>query len=284
MHGHVGGGFEFTDGAGFGMALLLTSAAGMATVVGGLVVLFLRRPGKRFMAAALGFAAGVMVHVSFVELLPHGQEEIGFGWAHVAFFAGVAGMFLVDALIPHRYMEDHHDHGLLEVGAASVTDDGGSKVKADAERSRLRRVGLLVALGVGIHNFPEGMATFAAALGSAKLGGAVAIAIAIHNIPEGLAVAAPIYAATGSRGRAILWSLLSGLAEPAGAAIAGAVLLSFLSPTVLGTMLCVVAGLMVYISLDELLPASRAYGHEHLSIAGVVLGMAVMALSLGLMR
>jgi len=281
VHAHVGGGYEFTDGAGFGMALLLTSAAGMATVVGGAFVLFLRRPGKRFMAASLGFAAGVMVHVSFVELLPHGQEEIGFGWAHVAFFAGVAGMFLIDALVPHRYMEDHHDHGLL-AGAASVTGDSDDKVKADAERSRLRRVGLLVALGVGIHNFPEGMATFAAALGSAKLGGAVAIAI--HNIPEGLAVAAPIYAATGSRGKALLWSLVSGLAEPAGAAIAGAVLLPFMSPAVLGTMLCVVAGLMVYISLDELLPASRAYGHEHLSIAGVALGMAVMALSLGLVR
>ncbi|MHC4199840.1 MAG: zinc transporter ZupT [Planctomycetota bacterium] len=281
MHEHVGAGFELTDGAGFGVALLLTGAAGMATVVGGMFVLFLREPGKRFMAAALGFAAGVMVHVSFVELLPHGQGEIGFGWAHVAFFAGVAAMFLIDALVPHRYMDDHHDHGLL-VGTAGSGSNAGAK--ADAERSRLRRVGLLVALGVGIHNFPEGMATFAAALGSAKLGGAVAIAIAIHNIPEGLAVAAPIYAATGSRGRALTWSLVSGLAEPAGAAVAGVVLLSFLSPTVLGTMLCVVAGLMVYISLDELLPASRAYGHEHLSIAGVVLGMAVMALSLGLMR
>ena len=280
MHSHLGNGDAFTDGAGFGLALLLTSAAGMATVVGGLFVLFLRQPGRRFMAASLGFAAGVMIHVSFVELLPHGQGEIGFAWAHVAFFAGVAGMFLIDALIPHRYMEDRHDHGLLG-GAASGAN---GKVEPDADRSRLRRVGLLVALGVGIHNFPEGMATFAAALGSAKLGGAVAIAIAIHNIPEGLAVAAPIYAATGSRGRAILWSFLSGLAEPAGAVIAGAVLLSFLSPTVLGTMLCVVAGLMVYISLDELLPASRAYGHEHLSIAGVVLGMAVMALSLGLVR
>jgi ZIP family zinc transporter len=279
VHGHAGVGYELTEGAGFGLALLLTSAAGMATVVGGLFVLFLREPGKRFMATSLGFAAGVMVHVSFVELLPHGAEEIGFGWAHVAFFAGVAGMFLIDALVPHHYMEDHHDHGLLG-GVASGSNAGAS---ADAERSRLRRVGLLVALGVGIHNFPEGMATFAAALGSAKLGGAVAIAIAIHNIPEGLAVAAPIYAATGSRGKALLWSLVSGLAEPAGAAVAGAVLISFLSPVVLGTMLCVVAGLMVYISLDELLPASRAYGHEHLSIAGVVLGMAVMALSLGIM-
>ncbi|MHC4506109.1 MAG: ZIP family metal transporter, partial [Planctomycetota bacterium] len=169
MHEHVGAGFELTDGAGFGVALLLTGAAGMATVVGGMFVLFLREPGKRFMATALGFAAGVMVHVSFVELLPHGAEEIGFGWAHVAFFAGVAGMFLIDALVPHRYMDDHHDHGLLKVGAASGSDEGGGRAKADAERSRLRRVGLLVALGVGIHNFPEGMATFAAALGSAKL-------------------------------------------------------------------------------------------------------------------
>ncbi len=262
-----------TGGASFGLAILLTGAAGLATVLGSVLVLFFRRPGKRFMAASLGFAAGVMIHVSFVELLPHGQEELGFAWAHVTFFAGVAGMFLIDALIPHHYMAERHDRGLLG-------GHGGHRTGPDRP---LLRTGMLMALGVGIHNFPEGMATFAAAMGSAKLGGAVAVAIAIHNIPEGLAVAAPVYAATGSRGKAFMWSLLSGLAEPAGAALAGAVLLPFLSAPVLGVMLCVVAGLMVYISLDELLPASRAYGHEHLSIAGVVLGMVVMALSLGLM-
>jgi ZIP family zinc transporter len=141
-----------------------------------------------------------------------------------------------------------------------------------------------VALGIGIHNFPEGMATFAGALQDLSLGVAIAGAIALHNIPEGLAVSAPIYAATGSRRKAFLWSFLSGVAEPAGAAVAALVLMPFLTETVLGLMLAVVAGIMVFISLDELVPVARSFGQEHLSIVGVGLGMAVMAASLWLLK
>jgi len=243
------------------IALVLTALAGLSTTIGSLLGIFVRKPGPRFMALTLGFSAGVMILVSFVELLAGGIEAVGFGLAHVAFFAGMLGMFLIDSLIPHEYMAERH------------------KTEGRAQETLLK-TGLLVALGIGIHNFPEGMATFAATLQDVSLGVAIAVAIAIHNIPEGLAVSAPVYVATGSRSRAFLWSFLSGVAEPAGAAVAALVLLPFLNATVLGLMLSVVAGIMVFISLDELVPVARSFGHEHLSIMGMVMGMAIMAASL----
>jgi len=252
-------------GGNVAVALALTAVAGLSTSIGSLLGVFVKKPGPRFMALTLGFAGGVMVLVSFVELLPGGIEAVGFGPAHVAFFGGMLGMFLIDFLIPHEYMaERHHSEG------------GGQE--------GLMKTGLMVALGLGIHNFPEGMATFAGALQDVSLGVAIAGAIALHNIPEGLAVSAPIYAATGSRRKAFLWSFLSGVAEPAGAAVAALFLLPFLNDAVLGLMLAAVAGIMVFISLDELVPVARSFGEEHLSIVGVGLGMAVMAASLWLLR
>jgi ZIP family zinc transporter len=248
------------------IALALTTVAGLSTTIGGLLGIFVKEPGPRFMTLTLGFSGGVMILVSFVELLAGGIEAIGFGPAHVAFFAGMLGMFLIDFLIPHEYMAEHHRTG--EPGA----------------KDKLLKTGLLVALGIGIHNFPEGMATFAGTLQDLSVGVAIAVAIAIHNIPEGLAVSAPIFAATGSRRTAVLWSFLSGLAEPAGAAVAALVLLPFLNDLVLGLMLAAVGGIMVFISLDELVPVARSFGEEHLSIVGVVIGMAVMAASLWILQ
>ena len=248
-----------------GIALALTAVAGLSTTIGSLLGVFVKKPGPRFMALTLGFAGGVMVLVAFVELLQGGIEAVGFGLAHVAFFAGMLGMFLIDFSIPHEYMAEHHR-----------TEVGGQQ--------GLLKTGLLVALGLGIHNFPEGMATFAGTLQDLGLGVAIAGAIALHNIPEGLAVSAPIYAATGSRGKAFLWSFLSGVAEPAGAAVAALFLLPFLNETVLGLMLAAVAGIMVFISLDELVPVARSFGEEHLSIVGVGLGMVVMAASLWMLK
>ncbi len=252
-------------GANVGIALLLTTLAGLSTTIGSLLAFLVGKPGPRFMALTLGFSGGVMILVSFVELLAGGVEAVGFGTAHLAFFGGMLGMFLIDILIPHEYMAEQH-----------VTEGEGEP--------RLMKTGLLVALGIAIHNFPEGMATFAGALQDLSLGVAIAIAIALHNIPEGLAVSAPIYAATGSRSKAFLWSFLSGLAEPAGAAVAAVFLLPFLNEAVLGLMLAAVAGIMVFISLDELVPVARSFGEEHLSIVGVVVGMAVMAASLWALR
>ncbi len=249
----------------FGTALLLTTLAGLSTTWGSLLGIFIRKPGPNFMSLSLGFSAGVMILVSFVELLPVSIDSIGFINAHLFFFAGMATIFLIDFLIPHEF--------------AGQRDIFGRK-----SEQKLLRTGLLVALGVGIHNFPEGMATFAGTLKDLRLGGAIAFAIAIHNIPEGLAVSAPVYAATGSRKKAFLWSFLSGVAEPFGAGIAGLFLLPFMSEKLLGWLFAIVAGIMVYLSLDELVPTSKEYGKEHLPILGVVFGMVVMALSLWMFK
>lgn len=244
-------------------ALLLTLLAGLSTMIGSALGIVFRSPGNRFMAAALGFAGGVMIFISFVELLARGFDTLGFGWGNVAFFAGMLAMWAVDGLVPHEYLAEHSGRS------------GDPK---------LLRTGLMAALGLGIHNFPEGMATLGAALEDARLGWVVAAAVAIHNIPEGLAVSAPIYAATGSRAKAFAWSAASGLAEPIGALMAALVLVPILTDLTLGVMLCGVAGLMVYVSLDELVPASREYGYEHTSIASAMTGMALMAASLWLMK
>ncbi len=253
-------------------ALLLTTCAGLATGIGGLAALAVRKPGPRFMGFTLGFSAGVMVHVSFVELLAGAIEEMGkpeagiaypFLWAHAAFFGGMLGLFLIDFLVPHDYMSQH-DH----------TDRQG----------KMMRTGLLIALGIGIHNFPEGLATFAGAMKDEKLGMAIAVAIAIHNIPEGMAVAAPIYAATGSRKKAFLWSFASGLSEPLGALLAALILGPFLGPVMMAVFLASVAGIMVAISLDELIPAAKEFESEHAPIIGVICGSAVMALSLWMLK
>jgi len=254
-----------------GFALLLSALAGLSTTIGSLLALFVRRPGSRLMTLTLGFSGGVMILVSFVELLPGGIGALGFAAANLAFFGGMIAMFLIDALIPHDYMAEHHH--------PETENDQDAALK-----NRLLKAGLFVALGLGIHNFPEGMASFATALSDPQVGIVIAIAIAIHNIPEGLAVSAPVYAATGSRSKAFWWSFLSGVAEPVGASLAALVLMPFLNEAVLGGLLSVVAGIMVFISIDELLPVSRAYGEEHLSIVGIVVGMAMMAFSLWMLQ
>ena len=251
----------------FGLAILLPTLAGLSTSIGSLLSLVFKTPGNKFMSFTLGFSAGLMLLVSFVELLAKGIEAAGFLCANVAFFAGMGVMFLIDVLIPHSFVGEECD--ALHPGS---------------DQKRLLRTGMFVALGLGIHNFPEGMATFVGTLSNPHLGYSLAAAIAIHNIPEGIAVAACMYAATGSRAKAFWWSTLSGVAEPVGALLAAAVLFPILNEFVLSIVLASVAGIMVYIALDELLPASRKFGHEHLSIFGAMLGMLVMAASLQLLR
>jgi ZIP family zinc transporter len=245
--------------------LILTSIAGLSTTIGSLIGLAFKRENPRFMSAVLGFTAGVMIGVSFFELLPSGFEEIGFMKASAAFLVGFVFIFLIDYFIPHEYIAE-------------------KEKTSDRSNKKLLRTGLLVALGIGIHNFPEGMATFYSSILDIRIGMSVAIAIAIHNIPEGIAVSAPVYKATGSRGKAFLWSFLSGVVEPIGAILTALVLLPFLNSEILGYMLSGIAGLMVFISIDELLPVSKSYGYSHLPILSFIFGLIVMILSLILLQ
>jgi ZIP family zinc transporter len=270
------------------LAFGLTAFAGAATALGALVVIFVRRPSFGLLSFGLGFSSGVMVYVSLIELLPAGIQLIGGvhgeragGWIGTGcFFGGILISALIDKLVPEP--ENPHEATSLADIRAARTGELGAPAGADDEvyRPALARVGLMSALAIGIHNFPEGIATFASALADSSIGLSIALAVAIHNIPEGIAVAVPVYFATRSRGKAFGFSLLSGMAEPIGALLAYLVLMSFLDDVVVGAMLGTVGGIMVFISFDELLPTAREYGRGHTAIVGVVLGMAVMAVSL----
>ncbi|MGE5229570.1 MAG: zinc transporter ZupT [Deltaproteobacteria bacterium] len=298
--------------SGVWFALGLTLVAGMATGIGSAIAFTAKRTNYRFLSVATGFSAGVMLYVSFVEIFFKGAaalterygEVTGYWVNTLAFFGGMAIIFVIDTLIPagENPHETHaeaetaplHDpsapvpDGCVLPGAASR---GPGLHDHTAAHHKLMRMGLFTALAIGIHNFPEGLATFLAALEDPGLGIAIAIAIALHNIPEGISVSVPIFYATGDRKKAFTYSLLSGLSEPVGAAIAYLVLILLLGGTgadvpqeLMGILFAGVAGIMVYISLDELLPTSRAYGKGHDSLYGLVAGMLVMALSLALMK
>jgi ZIP family zinc transporter len=259
-------------------AFALTLFAGLSTGIGSAMAFFAKRTNTRFLSLALGFSAGVMIYVSFVEIFDEARrvlsdeygDRTGTVYTVLAFFGGMLVIALIDKLIPSE--ENPH-----EVHSIEEMSEKGKKKKKDR---KLMRMGLLTALAIGIHNFPEGLATFTAALQDPGIGIAIAIAIAIHNIPEGIAVSVPIYYATGDKRKAFRLSFLSGLSEPIGALIGYLILMPFMGPLTFGILFASVAGIMVFISLDELLPAAREYGEHHLSIYGMVGGMAVMAVSL----
>ena len=254
----------------------LTLFAGLSTGIGSAIAFFAKKTNTKFLSISLGFSAGVMIYVSFVEIIVKARVELiselgtrGGHWATVAaFFAGILVIAIIDKLIPN--VENPHEIKLVE-------DMEAEKKHKD---KKLMRMGMFTALAIGIHNFPEGLATFTAALSDPNLGIPIAVAIAIHNIPEGIAVSVPVYYATGSKRKAFRLSFLSGLAEPVGAIIGFLVLMPFMSPVVFGLLFASVAGIMVFISLDELLPSAREYGEHHLSIYGLMAGMVVMAISL----
>lgn len=259
------------------IAFGLTLFAGLSTGIGSLMSFFSKEFSPKFLAASLGFSAGVMIYVSLVEIFPEARTALegalgpkrGYLITTIAFFVGIAIIALIDKLIPEA--ENPH-----EIPAHHESE-------SDVHNEKLMRMGFFSALAIAIHNFPEGLATFMAALSDPSLGISIAVAIAIHNIPEGVAVSAPVYFATKSRKKAFWLSLLSGMAEPVGAFIGYFLLRRWFNDITFGFVFAAVAGIMVYISLDELLPTAEEYGEHHVAITGVIAGMAVMALSLVLL-
>lgn len=260
-------------------AFVLTTIAGLSTGIGSAISVLAHRTNKKFLSIALGFSAGVMIYISFVEILAEARNAIAeimgarmAGWyATAAFFGGICIIGLIDRFVPE--VENPHEMRLIE----DMCDSG-------CQERKLMRMGILSAMAIAIHNFPEGIVTFMSTINNASLGLAIAIAIAIHNIPEGIAVAVPIYFATGSRKKAFFYSFLSGISETIGALIAFGVLFIFFSKLLIGVFMGMVAGIMVFISLDELLPAAREYGEPHKAIYGLVFGMLVMAVSLLILK
>lgn len=263
------------------LAFGLTLFAGLSTGIGSALAFFTKRTNTRFLTFSLGFSAGVMIYVSLVEIFQKSiislteiyGDRTGSWYTVLSFFGGIAIIGLIDKLIP-SYENPHEIRSIEDID--KVDNSEGSNEK-------LKRMGIFSAIAIAIHNFPEGIATFTAALADPTVAVPIAMAIAIHNIPEGIAVSVPIYYATGNRRKAFLLSFLSGLAEPVGAVIAFVIIYSFaggVNGTMSGVMFGIVAGIMVFISLDELLPTAEAYGEHHISIYGLVAGMAVMAVSL----
>lgn len=265
-------------------AFLLTLFAGLSTGIGSCLVLFHKKINTKFLAVSLGFSGGVMVYVSFVEIFPKAKDilveakglKMGSWITALAFFGGILLITLIDKLVPN-FENPHEPKDVIIMRSEDEISDGG---RTHAEKRKLLRMGMMSALAIGIHNFPEGLATFFSAIENPKLGIPIAFAVAIHNIPEGIAVAVPVYFATGSRKRAFKLSFLSGLSEPVGALVGYFILMPFMSPMLFGILFAGVAGIMVFISMDQLLPTAEKYGEHHLSIYGFVSGMGVMALSL----
>jgi len=260
------------------IAFSLTLLAGLATGIGSLLAFFASTTNTKFLSLALGFSAGVMIYVSMIEIIVKARTSLvsALGlepgnWVTVAaFFGGMLVIALIDRLVPSQ----GNPHELKKV------EDAGYRKEAIIKDQSLLKMGTFTALAIGIHNFPEGIATFTSALQDPKLGIAIAVAIAIHNIPEGIAVSVPVYYATGDKKKAFRLSFLSGLSEPIGALVAILILMPFLNDVMFGVIFAAVAGIMVFISLDGLLPAAKKYDEGHLSIYGLIGGMIVMAISL----
>jgi zinc transporter, ZIP family len=252
----------------------LTVFAGLSTGIGSALAFFTKTTNTKFLSVSLGFSAGVMIYVSLVEIFQKAKDALvivhgdvaGTWYTVISFFAGIAFIAIIDKLIPS--FENPH-----EVRTVGDIDE-------EVKKSKLMRMGVFTAIAIAIHNFPEGLATFYSGIVDPSIAIPIAVAIAIHNIPEGIAVSVPIYHATGKKRKAFFLSFASGLAEPVGAIIGYTILSSFFDETIFGIIFASVAGIMVFISLDELLPTAEEYGEHHLSIYGLIAGMAVMAVSL----
>ncbi|NHJ49236.1 MAG: zinc transporter ZupT [Asgard group archaeon] len=280
-------------------AFLLTTFAGLSTGFGSAIPFFFRKFRKSYLAFFLGLSAGVMILVSFMELLPAAAEDLDKSyWLYLAFFGGMLVVVIIDLLMPkeknpHHMTRDEDTVVTIQAECREESEDEEVIAKARVESSeqkevdktkKLRRTGIVTALAIAVHNFPEGMATFATALGDINLGITIAVAIAIHNIPEGISVSIPIYFATKSKWKGFWLSMASGIAEPIGALVAFGILRIFTNDFVnslfLPISLAAVAGIMVYISIDELIPVAHEYGKGEVVMAGVAVGMVIMAASL----
>ena len=276
-------------------AFLLAIFAGASTCAGAAIAFFSKQDNTKMLSAGLGFSAGVMVYLSFVELLPESIKEFsklsqnGEIIALFIFFVSMLACLFIDKAVPvdinpHEieapeaycelrscYLKDRK----LPIAKQALAQDN-----APASNKTLRRTGILTAFAIALHNFPEGFATFASGLESIKLGVVVALAVAIHNIPEGIAVSLPIYHATGQKRKAFIFAALSGLAEPLGALVGALLILPLFGASAVAVSFALVAGVMIFISFDQLFPVAKAYTSGHECLYGLIVGMAVMAFSL----
>ena len=184
--------------------LILTILAGAATFIGAILGVLGQKPSNRVLAFSLGFAAGIMLLISLMEMLPAalGTEGMSPLLGYGMFVFGLLGYFALDRMLPHAHPQD-----LMQKNVTPMPRN-------------IKRTAVLLTLGISLHNFPEGVATYVTASSNLEMGFGIALAVALHNIPEGLAVAGPVYAATGSKRTAVFWAGISGMAEILGGVLA----------------------------------------------------------------
>lgn len=251
------------------LAFTITFVAGASTAIGALAAFFVRKKDFKTIAFAMSFSAGVMIFVSFADIMPMSAELFGRSFSETKAEAATFAMFFAGALIAgiiDRFVPEHITTEMLDKSGV-------------AKKTNVRKAAIMTSLALAVHNFPEGLSVFFSTLEDTRMGLALGFAILLHNIPEGISVALPAYQSTGSRKKAFWLSTCSGLVEPFGALCAYFVFAPFLTPTLVGACMAITAGLMVYIALDELLPMAKEYDEQHSAIVGVFLGMAVIALS-----
>ncbi len=261
--------------ANLGIAFSLTMLAGLTTAVGGAVAFVTKKNDLKALSLGLGFSAGVMIFISFVDIVPAAQEMLKIHFPNMfqwLVFGGFVAGLLISVLIDY-FLPDHVD-------TKELLDPDAPEEDNEYKHYKLQRAGIMTAVAICVHNFPEGMATFLTTTQNLTLGASVALAIAIHNIPEGIAVALPIYHVTGKKRYAMLYAAMSGITEPIGALVGMLFMGLFLPQILVGFLMASVAGIMTYISFDTLLPLAKEYGNWHLSIVGIMSGIIFIWMSL----
>lgn len=266
------------------LSFALTLVVGLSMGVGSLLSFFIKEANKRFLALSLSFSAGIMIYVSFMAILPEGIElvegyigdEIGHTIGLMAFFGGMIMIAILEKFIHTVGGDIHgHDHG----HSHDHSHDHGHN---HSNGEHLSKLGIMSAIAIAIHNLPEGLAIFTAGLKDITLAIPIAAAVIMHNIPLSIAISVPIYYSTKSKRKAFLYTLLVGLCQPLGAIIGYLLLSNFFNDGFFGILYTIIAGIMVFVSLDELLPISQKYEDHHISVYGAIAGMIVMAISLSL--
>ncbi|KAF5735777.1 zinc transporter ZTP29-like [Tripterygium wilfordii] len=256
------------------LALALSLVGGVSTSIGALLVVANPTPNLKMLGLLQGFAAGLMLSISFLDLAHNAINSIGFLKGNLWFFAGVVFFALIAYFIPEPTVSQGWD-----LKSKKDKDDGDKDVMKKHRRQVLFS-GIITAVGISLHNFPEGMAVFLGSMKGLRVGVNLAIAIALHNVPEGVAVALPVYFATQSKWQAFKLATLSGFAEPLGVIVVAYIFPSSLSPEILEGLLGSVGGVMAFLTLHEMLPLAFDYAGPKQAVKAVFLGMAFMSASL----
>lgn len=266
------------------LSLGLTTIVGLTMGFGSLLSYLVKRSNRKFLSLSLSFSAGIMIYTAFMAILPEGihllEENLGEAGYYIALLAFFGGMFLTALVekIVHRFGGHHH-------GFEEEHEHHHHEHEHEHEHNHhTTNLGIMSAIAIAIHNLPEGLAVYTTGLKDISLAIPIAIGVILHNIPLSIAITMPIFYATGSRKKGFIYSLMVGLCQPLGAILGHLILSNFLNDVVHGILFALVGGIMIFISLDELLPISRKDDDHHIGIYVTILGMMIMAIAMNIIH